>query len=492
MMKHLYSIIGLLFCMSGAVKAQSSELKVNVETAGTLPTLITDAQKFTVSKIKISGPLNGTDVNFIREMAGVNSENNDTEGILSSIDLSDATIKAGGDSYLSYYSTDSWSDVMRVTKDDVFPADFFHGTRVSKVVLPATITKIDSCAFQNCPLLTSIEFPEKVTELETDAFSGSGLTALTLPSTITKIGSYCFWGCANLASVDLKAQLSEIAEGTFCQDNFKEINIPEDVLKIGTGAFQYCYSLEKVTGGSNVTSIGSYAFNQCGKLTDITLPETLEEMGLNAFANCASLQTVNIPVGVSYIGKECFINCGSLTKFTVDEANEYYKAAAGVLYSKDGKTLVCCPAGMTDEVDALPEVETIADNAFDHCVALKSVILHDKLTSVGNDAFNFCGVLEKLTCYAVEPPTIGWSGAFFLVPDECVLYVMPESKDKYAAADGWKDFKNIEEIGSTGIGVINADAEAEYYTVGGLRTSAIRHGLNIVRMNDGKVVKVMK
>ena len=47
-----------------------------VAKAGELPTIIPEAEKYTITSLKVSGELNGTDIKFIREMAGVNVDGN--------------------------------------------------------------------------------------------------------------------------------------------------------------------------------------------------------------------------------------------------------------------------------------------------------------------------------------------------------------------------------------------------------------------------------
>ena len=71
---------------------------VTVTEAGQLAGAITEELKYTVAELKVSGPINGEDIGFLREMAGVALDDYDTptEGVLVSLDLSDATIVAGG------------------------------------------------------------------------------------------------------------------------------------------------------------------------------------------------------------------------------------------------------------------------------------------------------------------------------------------------------------------------------------------------------------
>lgn len=479
--------------MTDTLFAQSGTLTVDVKEAGTLSTLVPESEKYSATEIKVTGQLNGTDVKFLRDMAGVDSENGDTEGKLTDIDLSGATIVAGGDEYLSYFSTDTWEDVVLTTEDDVFPASFFYGTYISRVVLPESVNKIGNDALKNCSQLTHIDIPAGVTEIGSNAFSGSGLTEIDLPSTVTKIGSYCFWGCTNMVRATLSEALESLPEGAFSQASVSEINIPDAITSIGTAAFQYCYSLKKVTGCKNVTSFGSYAFNRCTALEAFSLPEGLKSMGTQCFSNCTALTgDFLIPSTVESIGKEAFINCSSLSSIVVADDNVCFASEGGVLYSKDGKTLLCCPAGKTGEVEVSTFTEKIQESAFDNCALLQKVVLPAALSEVGNNAFNFASRLTTITCLAVEPPAIGWSGAFFMVPVEtCELNVPAGSIEKYAEAEGWKDFKNIKST-TTGIELpVNSNENATYYGINGLRQDAPRKGINIKKTSNGKVKKIL-
>lgn len=73
----------------------------HVATAGTLSSLISEDEKYTITGMKVTGYLNGDDIRLIRDMLGrnLNSDdedndtNNETGGLLTILDLSEATIK---------------------------------------------------------------------------------------------------------------------------------------------------------------------------------------------------------------------------------------------------------------------------------------------------------------------------------------------------------------------------------------------------------------
>jgi hypothetical protein len=70
------------------------------------------------------------------------------------------------------------------------------------LTIPDAATIIDSGAFQNCTLLTSVAIPTSVHRINQSAFAGcTGLTSFTFPSSITQLGADVLNGCTALAYV---------------------------------------------------------------------------------------------------------------------------------------------------------------------------------------------------------------------------------------------------------------------------------------------------
>ncbi len=94
-------------------------------------------------------------------------------------------------------------------------------------------------------------------------------------------------------------------------------------------------------------------------------------------------------------------------------------------------------------------VTSIGDYAFYNCVNLTSVTIPNNVTSIGNGAFDGCSNLNTITNHATIPQPLDPDGisVFGGVPLTCTLYVPAESIALYQAADVWKDFYNILPIG---------------------------------------------
>ena len=271
----LTTIFMLLGCLS--IQAEDDELitkqvTVKLDEAGTLPDKIGSAKKYKITNLKIIGEINGTDWRMIRDMAGRNVSHDETEGNLSELDLSDASIVPGGDYYITcaYFGYPSKIHTSHQVIGDLA----FEGcSGLTSLKLPSDIRLIGRHAFEGCSGLTSITLPSGVTEIGSSAFYGcSGLTSITLPSGVTEISDYAFYGCSGLTSLTL----------------------PSGVTEIGSSAFYGCSGLTSITLPSGVTWIGHSAFEGCSGLTSITLPSGVTEIGESAFANCSGLTSIYV------------------------------------------------------------------------------------------------------------------------------------------------------------------------------------------------------
>ena len=228
--------------------------------------------------------------------------------------------------------------------------------------------------------------------------------------------------------------------------SIKNISMPDGMTSIGNQAFVECSALTQVTIPSSVTSIGNNAFLQCSALAQVNIPNNVTSIGNQAFAWCSALTQVALPESVTNIGNGAFSGCKALTAIRVDAANTTYSSENGVLFNKNKTTLVQYPAGKQETAYTIPNsVTSIGYQAFSYCYALTEITIPASATSIGAHTFYYCYALTEISVLATVPPTVGYN-AFFLVNLDIPVYVPAESLEAYKAADGWKEFTNLQAI----------------------------------------------
>ena len=176
------------------------------------------------------------------------------------------------------------------------------------------------------------------------------------------------------------------------------VNIVSNTYVDGKGVIEF---------DGDVTTIGEDAFYWCYSLTSITIGDSVTTIGENAFRGCSSLQEFN-----------------------------------GKFASEDGRCLIIdgvlnsfAPAGLTEYT--IPDsVTTIGDNAFNFCLSLTSVTIPDSVTTIGNSAFSWCESLTSVYCKATTPPDEGFY-MFYKNASDLKIYVPMESVEAYKSASGW-------------------------------------------------------
>ncbi len=464
----------LLFLLCGVISS-AQQVEVTLNEAGTLPEKIDSVQKYSITSLKVSGPINGTDVRYLREMAGKDYGNNDTDGKLVDLDLTDAKIVEGGDR--NYYYN-SYSQ-----KNDTIGSCMFYQCKLESIKLPNSVASIGGSAFKGCIGLTSVTIPNSVTSIGGSAFKGcTGLTSVTIPNSMTSIGGSAFKGCTGLTSVTIPNSMTSIGGSAFkgCT-GLTSVTIPNSMTSIGGSAFKGCTGLTSVTIPNSVTSIGEDAFNGCTSLTSVTIPNSVTSI-YGTFSGCTSLTSITIPNSVTRIGEGAFNGCSSLTSVTIP--NSVTRIGSYAFKGCSSLTSVTIPNSAT----------SIGWEAFRGCTGLTSATIGNSVTSIDYYAFAECSAIVKLTSLSTIPPKY-YSDVFVGIDkSNCTLYVPINSVSAYKTTYPWNTFFNIEGFDSTDIsmpGSKDSNKTVKRYDTNGRLTDKPTKGLNILKMSDGTTKKVM-
>ena len=177
--------------------------------------------------------------------------------------------------------------------------------------------------------------------------------------------------------------VTHIGEEVFRDSNLITVIIPNTVTYIGAGAFRNS-NLTSVTIPNNVTHIGADAFAN-NQLTSVTIGNSVTEIGSSAFAN-NQLTSVTIPASVTNMGIVPFYGSPGLTAINVAPNNPSFSSANGVLFNRDGTTLLQWPAGRSDSIVIPNTVTTIGRSAFNG-LQLTSITIPNNVTEIGIRAF---------------------------------------------------------------------------------------------------------
>ncbi|MCI6702172.1 MAG: leucine-rich repeat domain-containing protein [Prevotella sp.] len=267
MKKFLMMLVTMALPVAGFAQDDEVEIPVNDvvitdNVAGQLKEALVPHKPATITGLKITGEINGTDVAEIRSLCS-GSEGELT--VLHKLDLSEARIVEGGEPYFIDDGYGSTGEEMH-TQNDVVGKFMFY-----------------SCAY---------------------------LDTLLIPQTTVEIGKEAFHGLRKLKSFEIPKEVKAIGEGAFIDCNvLKTIAFPDAITKLEPRVMARCYELETVVYPAKLKVIGDGAFMSCYALKEINIPATTDSLGMGAFLACEGARKIVIPEGMKTISKFAFGRC---------------------------------------------------------------------------------------------------------------------------------------------------------------------------------------
>lgn len=283
---------------------------------------------------------------------------------------------------------------------------FRNCSSIASITLPSTLKRVNS-AFVGCTGLTTLSFPDELTEIGSQE-GCTGLTTLTIPAGVI-INDFKCTNCTALTNINLKGSVGteipavtipggvqNISPGAFKNSGLTEVILKEGVMSLSNNSFDGCLLLKKVTFPTTMKTIGGfsntgikeiafaegatpeaisdYAFLNCDSLSTITLPNSIKSLGTGAFYDCDTLKTVKLPTGITKIAKQAFYHCGFLQSITIPQSVTEIGAEAFAACSK--LTAISLPSALT----------TIGIASF-HSTGLTSITLPEGMTTIEPGTF---------------------------------------------------------------------------------------------------------
>ena len=276
---------------------------------------------------------------------------------------SNGTLTISGEGEMKDYADGEWED---------------RKSEIKKIVIESGVTEIGCSAFTDCTSLTDVVIPDSVTCIDNSAFLRcTNLSEISLPDSVIRLGSGVFEDCTNLKSVRLPQNLTSIPYRFFfgCS-RLKSISLPDSVTQIGEAAFGFCdlqeQVVQEIVSSDNITFIGSRAFEGNKNIYTVHIGKNVEYIQTETF---------------NYMSTPSFHDCTNLTSITVSPENQTYTSINGLLCSKDGRSLLYVPVGISGRLDVPAGIETIGGEAMHYAFSIKIVHIPKSVKKIGSDAF---------------------------------------------------------------------------------------------------------
>ena len=181
--------------------------------------------------------------------------------------------------------------------------------------------------------------------------------------------------------------------------DIKSVRLPDAITQIPYKAFSGCTNLKNIRLPDSVTQIDEDAFGNCDLqeqvVQEIVSSDNITFIGSRAFEGNKNIFTVHIGKNVEYIQTETFNymstpsfhDCTNLTSITVSPENQTYTSINGLLCSKDGRSLLYVPVGISGRLDVPAGIETIGREAMHYAFSIKIVHIPKSVKKIGSDAF---------------------------------------------------------------------------------------------------------
>jgi len=320
-------------------------------------------------------------------------------------------------------------------------------TNLTSFTIPKNITSIGEYAFANCTGLTSLTIPSWISTISVGTFQNcTGLKSFVIPNNVTSIGNFAFNGCTAMTGVVFEEGDEVLTLG---YNNYQSRSTEPE----GRGLFFDCplvstfigrplsYNTNERSGyspfarietltkghlGNPLKTIPDYLFYSVKNLKTIVYNENckLESIGKYAFGDCKSLPTQKLHNTITVIDEGAFSNCVLFTDFDLPE-----------------------------------NLMTIGSHAFENCTGLTTLKIPATTKSIGNYAYNGCDGLTSVTVKWTKPVTI--YSETFSNRTNAVLEVPHGSVADYKAANYWKEFKVIIEMGEDPVFVLKGDVNGD-------------------------------
>lgn len=338
----------------------------------------------------------------------------------------------------------------------------FAYNKLSSILLPSNLERIEKCALRGNRYTEAIIIPEKVFSLDDYALSSLTVPEFVINAKISTFPTYCFYKLtaenielpngtkaiddyafteSRISNLDLPASLEEIAADAFreckigsltfrCENLdtdyglfnnktiIESVSITENVKVLSSHIFQGAVISGEISVMPGVETIGKFAFYK-SNIKEIVIPNTVKTISYKAFSD-SQLTSIIIPESVTTLGGGAFSDNALLER--VD-----YLSASCTLEPGDCYPFENCPE--LKEFNFGNDIKYIPDNLLRNCKGFESISIPEGVTDIGSYTFADTNLktivmpdsLESIgdSCFenCSEMKTVVINGNIFLIGD---------------------------------------------------------------------------
>ena len=288
----------------------------------------------------------------------------------------------------------------------------FYGSALHQIGMSPNVTHINYYAFMSTPL-ESIELPSGLTYIGDRAFSWSSLAQVDIPAGVTVLPYHAFFRCP-LTKITFHEGLQEIQEGAFSANYIDSLVFPRSLRKIALMEGYYdqydtifCRYVQFQTG-TDPLELSDNCFLGFTHLRTLILSDNIVRMGESCFMGTI-IQSVVIPPLVDTIPADCFAHCAYLSSVVLPQ-----------------------------------QLTALDEHAFYQTPMLTHIVIPASVTSIGKSAFRTTSSqgLMVLDIYCDVPPTIT-ANSTFNTHDTIYVRVPCGTTAAYQSAPGWSSYQNL-------------------------------------------------
>ena len=293
----------------------------------------------------------------------------------------------------------------------------FSRAGVERFDAPPSLRVVGEKAFLGCTALSRVALNDGLEVVEDSAFEGSRISELVIPASITRLGKSMTRGtdvvhsgpgctlsigkgCANLLldgegglyrMYDDGWHLVQLVDG-----ELERYDVKEGAVAIDEHAFAYHDNIRTVRVAQTVLDIGRSAFRVCKNLRRVELPDCVRSIGEEAFFD-TNLEEFCVPAALRELGDRALVTYGahhgtkmpSLARIEVASGNGSFYMASGMLCRKTGSgASVVVFTSSEPHVEFPEEVTRVEEYAFCNARGIEYLSLNPRLSSIGTNGLS--------------------------------------------------------------------------------------------------------